>query len=274
MEFNDTIINATRWFAPTWDPNFFMPTTPAPALLPNPPDPGYQHISAGKGRILIAVSKGGLPPTAPWGHDGKIAIIEFKITAVPTNPGEKYSTTLKIDTSDTYLLDNSASEIPGVTKQNGYYEISKLEGTFALTITSTSGGYTNPPVGTHVYPEGSIASVLAINYSGYEFGHWELDGVYSGSLNPINVTMDANHILRAVFKAVGNEGDVNGDGNVDLKDAFALAVSFGSHGPDYEYPGSPPSSSWKQECDLNADNKVELADLFIVFRNYGKEYKL
>jgi hypothetical protein len=176
-----------------------MPTTPAPALLPNPPDPGYLHISAGKGRILIAVSKGGMPPTAPWGHDGKIAIIEFKITAVPTNPGEKYSTTLKIGTSDTYLLDNSASEIPGVTKQNGYYEIKKPGANYKLEISATAGGTTNPAPGTYIYESGTNVSVTAIPSPSYKLDHWELNSTNVGSANPYSFEIHANYFLQAIF---------------------------------------------------------------------------
>jgi|Deesub1362B_J571_1020462.scaffolds.fasta_scaffold00167_2 hypothetical protein len=120
MEFNDSIIMPTRWWAPTWDPDFFMPTTPPPTTLPQPPDPGYINLAPGKGRILIAVSKGGLPPSAPWGHDGIIAIIEFNITR---GPPPTLTTLLDINKTDTYLLDPTANEIPNVIKENGTYTL-------------------------------------------------------------------------------------------------------------------------------------------------------
>jgi len=34
----------------------------------------------------------------------------------------------------------------------------------------------------------------------YVFDHWELDGVDIGSSNPVDITMDKNHTLVAVFK--------------------------------------------------------------------------
>ncbi|MEM1540477.1 MAG: hypothetical protein QXJ07_03750 [Candidatus Bathyarchaeia archaeon] len=89
LEFDDSIINVTRWICPHGDPDFFLPEPPQATELPASPDPGYVHLAPNKGYIKIAVCKGGLPPTAPWGHSGKIAIIEFKITAIPTQPGTK-----------------------------------------------------------------------------------------------------------------------------------------------------------------------------------------
>jgi len=120
LEFNDSIINVTRWWAPTWDPDFFMPEPPPATLLPAPPDPGYLHISPGKGRVLVSVSKGGLPPTAPWGHDGKIAVLEFNITK---GAPPELSSILKINATDTYLLDKTAAEIPDVIIEDGSYTI-------------------------------------------------------------------------------------------------------------------------------------------------------
>ncbi|MGQ9624692.1 MAG: hypothetical protein ACUVT9_04905, partial [Candidatus Bathycorpusculaceae bacterium] len=119
MEFNDSIINATRWWYVPEAQGGFMPE-PVTAL-PTPPDPSYFHLGTGRGRIQIAVMKGGLPPSAPWGHDGKIAIIEFNVTAVPTDGA--LTTALTINHTDTYLLDQGGSEIPGVIKEDGSYTI-------------------------------------------------------------------------------------------------------------------------------------------------------
>ena len=120
LEFDDSIINVTQWWAPYWDPNFFMPSPYK--TLPDPPNPGYIHVIAGLGYVEIAVSKGGYPPVAPWGHNGTICIFEFKITAVPTDGGQ-LSCSLHINHAYTYLLDTSAEEIPGVTKEDGTYTI-------------------------------------------------------------------------------------------------------------------------------------------------------
>ncbi|MBS7281429.1 MAG: hypothetical protein KIH09_16545 [Candidatus Freyarchaeota archaeon] len=116
LEFNDSIINVTRWICPHGDPDFFLPEPPTATELPTSPDPGYVHLAPGRGYVKIAVCKGGLPPTAPWGHSGKIAIFEFNITATPP---PVLSSVLKINTIDTYLLDPNNAEISDVVKEDG-----------------------------------------------------------------------------------------------------------------------------------------------------------
>ncbi|MBS7281430.1 MAG: hypothetical protein KIH09_16550, partial [Candidatus Freyarchaeota archaeon] len=199
LEFNDSIINVTRWICPHGDPDFFMPEPPTATELPTSPDPGYVHLAPGKGYIKISVSKGGLPPSPPWGHSGKMAIIEFNITAVPTEPGRKYASTLMINNSDTYLLDPYAYEILGVSKENGYYEISKPGPKYTLEISTTLGGTTNPAPGLYLYEMGTIVTVTAIPSLNYLFDHWELNETNIGSSNPTEILMDANYRLKAFF---------------------------------------------------------------------------
>jgi uncharacterized protein YqjF (DUF2071 family) len=68
-----------------------------------------------------------------------------------------------------------------------------------LTISTTTGGTTDPAPGAHSYVEGTVVPVTAAADTGYQFDHWELDTVNVGSANPYSVTMDQNHALTAVF---------------------------------------------------------------------------
>jgi len=70
--------------------------------------------------------------------------------------------------------------------------------TYALTITATLGGTTSPAAGTYTYSAGTVVSVTATPNTGYTFDRWELDGI-NNSTNPINVTINADHTLHAVF---------------------------------------------------------------------------
>jgi hypothetical protein len=56
-------------------------------------------------------------------------------------------------------------------------------------------------------------------------------------------------------------GDVNGDGIVDIFDLEAVGLSYGSQ------LGGP---GWNPSCDLNHDNLIDIFDLAIVGFNYGK----
>jgi parallel beta-helix repeat protein len=71
--------------------------------------------------------------------------------------------------------------------------------TYALTITTTIGGKTDPASGTYSYTENSSVQVTAIPEAGYVFDYWKLDDVNVGSANPYTVLMEKNHTLKAVF---------------------------------------------------------------------------
>jgi len=56
-------------------------------------------------------------------------------------------------------------------------------------------------------------------------------------------------------------GDENGDGTVDDSDLAALVNAYGSR---------PATPSWNPDSDFNTDNIVNVLDLAILSRNYGK----
>jgi len=101
-----------------------------------------------------------------------------------------------------YTLWAQASTVPGeVDTDDNTFVDGTIEVTvfYTLTITTTTGGTTDPPPGNHSYKTGTIVNVTAIAYANYTFDHWELDGVDIGKPNPVNVTMNADHKLHAVF---------------------------------------------------------------------------
>jgi hypothetical protein len=74
-----------------------------------------------------------------------------------------------------------------------------------LSISVSSGGTTNPAPGTYTYDYGSSVTVTATANTYYAFDYWILDGA-TIDYNPITVTMDSNHNLKAYFK-YGGGGD-------------------------------------------------------------------
>jgi parallel beta-helix repeat protein len=74
--------------------------------------------------------------------------------------------------------------------------------TYDLTITSTTGGTTDPPAGTYTFTNGTVICVRAIPDFNYRFERWILDGEDVGSENPISILMNTNHNLEAVFTAI------------------------------------------------------------------------
>jgi hypothetical protein len=70
---------------------------------------------------------------------------------------------------------------------------------YTLTIMPATGGNTSPEPEIYTYVQGTEAAVTANPQAGYSFGHWELDGTSIGSTNPVDILMDKNHTLLAVF---------------------------------------------------------------------------
>jgi parallel beta-helix repeat protein len=73
---------------------------------------------------------------------------------------------------------------------------------FNLTITSTVGGTTDPTSGIYTYVNGTLVTITAIPDLNYVFEYWILDGVNVGSQNPIEILMDSNHTLQAIFAQI------------------------------------------------------------------------
>jgi hypothetical protein len=74
-----------------------------------------------------------------------------------------------------------------------------------LTISASSSGTTDPDPGTYAYSYGSSVTVTASASSGYAFDYWILDGAPKYD-NPITVTMNSDHTLKAYFSYTGGVG--------------------------------------------------------------------
>jgi thermitase len=106
--YNSTMINATRWFEPTWDPEyvFFGETT---------------ITAENSGVDNIMVFSGLIGQVSTFNGSGKLCLIEFEIANLPP-PGQKYSCPLSINNEDTFLMDGDINTIQAA-KENGYYEV-------------------------------------------------------------------------------------------------------------------------------------------------------
>ena len=72
--------------------------------------------------------------------------------------------------------------------------------TFPLEIEAPEGsGSVDPAVGTHTYNQGTNVQITATAFASWLFDHWILDGLASGSINPLILSMNATHTLKAVF---------------------------------------------------------------------------
>jgi hypothetical protein len=141
---------------------------------------------------------------------------------------------------------------------------------YVLTITTTSGGTTNPAPGAYSYSSGQTVQVTAIPNSGYVVDHWELDGTnVSSSNNPITVTMNANHNLNAVFKTAPAPltiaiNPLSSTINLGQSVQFASMVNGGTAPYQYQWnlDGTPvlgaTSNTWTFTATTNGIHYVQL----------------
>jgi uncharacterized repeat protein (TIGR02543 family) len=101
--------------------------------------------------------------------------------------------------------DLSSSTNPATVTMNGNKTVTATftQIQYMLTISVTGSGSTNPTIGSSSYASGSIVQVAATPSSGWQFSHWHLDGVDSGTTSPTTVTMNSAHTLEAVFTSTG-----------------------------------------------------------------------
>jgi len=79
---------------------------------------------------------------------------------------------------------------------------------YNLSVSVGIGGKTEPYMGSYVYREG-IIEVTAVPDVGYVFDYWLLDGATMYG-NPITVTMNSDHTLKAYFEYSGGGGGGGG----------------------------------------------------------------
>jgi hypothetical protein len=96
-----------------------------------------------------------------------------------------------------------------ITANHTLHAVFKPVAYHTLTITSTTGGTTNPSPGAYSYEKGTVVSVKANPDAGYVFAGWVMDFGYEVA-NPILVQMNQNHTLHAVFEEVTPPPPVGG----------------------------------------------------------------
>lgn len=94
---------------------------------------------------------------------------------------------------------------------------------FSLTISTTSGGTTDPSPGTYTYDFGTDVTVKAVPNSGYQFSGWSGDA--SGTTNPITIAMEGDKSITANFASTSSGG---GDGGGEKKGCFIATAAYGS----------------------------------------------
>lgn len=123
---------------------------------------------------------------------------DSNVTTVTSHP----TITYRYDNPGVYTVSLNVTDSRGLWNTK-YKTITVTPRMYALAITATSGGTTNPSPSVLTYPEGTLVEVTATASTNFALDHWELDHVNVGSNESITVTMNANHTLHAVFTRIG-----------------------------------------------------------------------
>src|SRR6056297_971776 len=75
---------------------------------------------------------------------------------------------------------------------------------YTLNITIEGEGDVNLDPDRSSYSEGTAVDITAIPATGHVFDHWEGSGFYGETNQTINIVMDSNYSLKAVFVSEGN----------------------------------------------------------------------
>ena len=137
--------------------------------------------------------------------------------------------------------------------------------TFNLTIFANA---TNIAFQNVTLPSGnSTDDNFTWNTTGFAYGNYTITA--TAEFDPSENATTNNCTCSAI---VTIPGDLNGDFKVNMQDIALVARAFGSDGPNYLYPGSPPSSNWNPNADINNDGTVNMKDVALVARNFGQQY--
>lgn len=136
-----------------------------------------------------------------------------------------------------------------------------------LVISASSGGTTDPPPGNHTYRYGKAAIVTAIPDPLYLFYSWNLDGAIVFS-NPINVTMDSNHTLKAYFGTPAMKTKTDGYFYVPsvATDLLEIEMLFDNQNITGDQTGG--TSPYATITDY-PDGKVNILDVFFISKKFG-----
>ncbi len=145
----------------------------------------------------------------------------------------------------------TAAPITGTISGTVKYE--KRGSQAGISVTLLTGGATGASTGqTTTSADGAFqfANVAAGAYTVKMIGEGHLSAVYTFTLGAGGITLNAVTLVA---------GDADGSGVIDLVDA-------GTIGANYKMPAPPAPTS----ADFNADGSINLIDLVLVGKNFGK----
>lgn len=100
---------------------------------------------------------------------------------------------------------------------------------YTLNIMSAGGTVSQSPHQSS-YASGTVVALMATPSSGYRFSGWT--GAVTSSVNPINITMDANKSVTANYSTISSVGGGGGSGSTPIAPVVATEGVTTTEGPD------------------------------------------
>ncbi len=205
----------------------------------------------------IVPSGSGILDFEPINEGGYTPGTVVTITAIP-KPGYTFTGW----SGDTYSTDN-----PLVWTMNDYLLITANfspipDYTLTMAVNPSGGGTTQPSIGAHIYPAGSVVEIRAYPLSGYQFDHWD-GNVENPASSSTTIIMYSDKTVIAQFKSVPTTA-ITMTTNFPEKSEVQYHVNSESWwGPHTFY--WPPGSSQS----LSADSIIGWGGMRYVFQSWS-----
>ncbi len=207
------------------------------------------------------------PPPPPLAKPAHISIDPPDITDPTLVPSNNFTVTVGIVNatdvgSFAFNLSFNPSIVEALALEEGSF-LRNVDGTLSAVQINNTNGFVFmfsslffPPATSGASGDGDLAT---IDFHVLSTGSTSLTlsnvALHNSTDQPLDLTFAGGH-----FSNVALEGDVNGDGIVDILDLNMAAVSFGA---------TPDSPQWNAAADLNSDGIINVFDLVIIVMNFG-----
>ena len=131
----------------------------------------------------------------------------------------------------------------------------KIEG---FNVTSRANATVIQTENVMLMSENSTTIALTWNTTGVPYGNYTISAYASLVLGEIDM-VDNSYTDGKVVVTI--QGDINGDGTVNILDAIRLAGAFGAE---------PGDQNWNPNADINGDGRVNILDAIILAGHFGE----
>jgi parallel beta-helix repeat protein len=115
---------------------------------------------------------------------------------------------------------------------------------------------------TRIDPLANATSTMVTftwNTTGVLYGNYTISA-YTTPVDGETYTVD-NTFVDGIVRVAAMQGDVNGDGKVNMIDLYTIALHYGANA------GEP---NYLESCDIDSNGKINMLDLYIAALNFGK----